>query len=544
MKYRARFIAHATSALLFSLLLCVQPLSAATFLYLNSETSDYIGQGIEQTITDAGTTFTATRNFDNGVKVWLQGGASWTTDFAAPGDVELVPGTYIGAIRFPFQSPTQPGLSISGEGRGCNSLTGHFTVHEVQYGPSDTVTQFAANFEQHCEGGTPALTGAIRFNSDLPIVIITPTAAAGSDRQANEGDLISLDGSYSNGGSTAITAYEWTQTNGATATLSDTSSATPSFTAPSVDLGGESLVFQLTITNTNGETSSDSVSITVASKSDPVTYIFFDSEAGDYIGAGITQTLDENDGVFSITENNEYANISFNGEDSWSLDFAALSGSTLTVGAYENATRWPFQDAAEPGLNVSGAGRGCNTLTGRFDVIQIGHDATGAIDSFAANFEQHCSGNVAALFGEVRINYLNPSIPSCNAGADQSATEGENVILDASASADSDGSIVSYDWQQISGTSVTLSSTSTAMPSFTAPAPSTGSSEDLIFKITITDDQSFKAEDTITVTAHSSGASGGSQAGSGGGGSNSLLWLCLLILLLILRSIPSRPRVA
>lgn len=71
--------------------------------------------------------------------------------------------------------------------------------------------------------------------------------------------------------------------------------------------------------------------------------------------------------------------------------------------AYENATRYPFQSPTLPGLDVSGDGRGCNTLTGRFDILEISY-ASGQISSFAADFEQHCEGGTPALFGSVRYN--------------------------------------------------------------------------------------------------------------------------------------------
>jgi hypothetical protein len=38
-------------------------------------------------------------------------------------------------------------------------------VHELTYGPSGAVLSFAAEFEQHCEGASPALFGAIYFNA-------------------------------------------------------------------------------------------------------------------------------------------------------------------------------------------------------------------------------------------------------------------------------------------------------------------------------------------------------------------------------------------
>jgi hypothetical protein len=47
-------------------------------------------------------------------------------------------------------------MDISGNGRGCNTLTGQFTVNSITFWPDTT-------FEQHYEGATPALRGAFQF---------------------------------------------------------------------------------------------------------------------------------------------------------------------------------------------------------------------------------------------------------------------------------------------------------------------------------------------------------------------------------------------
>ncbi len=524
---------HFTLAL--TLLLGCHTSVAATILYLDSESGDYIGQGITQTITDADATFTASSNYDNGVSVSINSSTTWwNTNFAAPFEAELLPSTYIEAARFSFQSITQAGLSVTGDGRGCNTLTGHFTVYEIQYGPSDTITTFAANFTQYCDGNTAALNGAIRINSDLPAIVPTPTAAAGYDQNIREGDAVMLNGSYSNGGDVAIASYQWQQLSGPSVTLSDTSSSTPSFTAPSVSLGGETVTLQLTVININGETDVDTISINIASKSDPVTYLSMQSEAGDYIGQGLNYDYDINDGLFDLSDIIDGISIYFNGQEYWYLYFTAPSGTPFEPGPYEGATRHPFQASTEPGLSVSGEGRGCNTLTGRFDLLHVGRDSLNAVDELAIDFEQHCESDTAALFGQLRINYTLPGVPTASAGPDQAITSGTLVQLDASSSTDSDGSIQSYTWSQTSGKPVSLSSTSSVQPDFTAPTLSDGTTENLIFRVLVTDDAGYMGEDFVTITVTGTGSSDTTSdpaitnTGSGGGGVLSLPLLLLL----------------
>ena len=140
-----------------------------TSLDLRSQPGDYIGGGIDQTFGPADGIFTALRNFNNGVSVNFNGGPHWWfLNFAGPENTPLVPGVYENATRWPFHSPTGPGLDISGEGRGCNTLTGRFEVLEAVYGTTGEVERFAATFEQHCEGGVPALLGSVLYNSTVP----------------------------------------------------------------------------------------------------------------------------------------------------------------------------------------------------------------------------------------------------------------------------------------------------------------------------------------------------------------------------------------
>ncbi|MCW5199987.1 hypothetical protein VU05_04695 [Desulfobulbus sp. F1] len=152
--------------LVVGLLVCSQA-NAATYLYFNSEAGDYIGQGLEQTWTEDNGTFSVSRNYDNGISVSYQGSDWWSLDFTAPSNAQLMAGPYENAERFPFQSPTLPGLNVSGSGRGCNTLTGRFNILDVEYDTDGKVLSFAADFEQHCEGMDPALFGSIRYNSSI-----------------------------------------------------------------------------------------------------------------------------------------------------------------------------------------------------------------------------------------------------------------------------------------------------------------------------------------------------------------------------------------
>ena len=63
-----------------------------------------------------------------------------------------------------FRAPMVPaaGLDLSGDGRGCNSVTGSFTIKRVKIDKRG-VKLFAASFVQHCEGGDPAARGTLTY---------------------------------------------------------------------------------------------------------------------------------------------------------------------------------------------------------------------------------------------------------------------------------------------------------------------------------------------------------------------------------------------
>lgn len=113
--------------------------------------------------------------------------------------------------------------------------------------------------------------------------------------------------------------------------------------------------------------------------------------------------------------------------------------------------------------------------------------------------------------------------PSVNAGNNQSVGAGGEVTLTGSAS-DADSDTLSYQWEQIEGTAVSLSDATAQSATFTA-----SSAGQLTFRFTATDAGGASGSDTVTVAVEAGNMvdSGGS---SGGGGSFGFWTLCLLFL--------------
>src|SRR5690349_17805534 len=106
--------------------------SGTTALVMDSQWGDWIGEGEQRTYTLADGTFSVSRNGQNGVSLSVIEPAYefwWYLDFGGAGEVPLTVGSYRNAHRYPFNNLN--GLDISGNGSGCNRLTGRFDVLEA-----------------------------------------------------------------------------------------------------------------------------------------------------------------------------------------------------------------------------------------------------------------------------------------------------------------------------------------------------------------------------------------------------------------------------
>jgi len=135
----------------------------------------------------------------------------------------------------------------------------------------------------------------------------------------------------------------------------------------------------------------------------PITAFYYTSSPTSWVGQGETVTVTPTDGFdffanpnfdngVSLAINDWRTNPDFQKARWWFLDFAAPGDALLSVGFYDRAMRWPFQDRDRPGLAFGGNGRGNNTLTGFFEVFELVFDPNGSILRFAADFTQFDEG--------------------------------------------------------------------------------------------------------------------------------------------------------
>jgi hypothetical protein len=143
-----------------------------------------------------------------------------------------------------------------------------------------------------------------------------PSADAGDNQTVYETTSVTLDGSASTDVDGTLSGYQWAQTGGSGITLVNATAAQASFTAPVVDLTGETLTFSLTVTDDDGSSSiaTTTVSVLKSSSTDvdgdnvPDVLDLFPNDPGEWAdndgdGTGDNQdTDDDNDGMTDAWE--------------------------------------------------------------------------------------------------------------------------------------------------------------------------------------------------------------------------------------------------
>ncbi|MFJ8164295.1 hypothetical protein ACIRBY_25690 [Streptomyces sp. NPDC096136] len=163
-------LALATGGLLTAAGAHAQPVSEGTVSF-DGDQGDYISGGGSYAYTAGKDQIQVNGSAGRttvGLSISGANGDWWSLSLAAPAGRELQAGTYEGATRYPFNDGGAPGLSHDGNGRGCNTLTGSFTISKITWGPNGYVEALDAAYEQHCEGGAPALRGRVHIQNPAP----------------------------------------------------------------------------------------------------------------------------------------------------------------------------------------------------------------------------------------------------------------------------------------------------------------------------------------------------------------------------------------
>src|SRR5262245_32808782 len=87
------------------------------------------------------------------------------------------------------------------------------------------------------------------------------------------------------------------------------------------------------------------------------TLLVLQSQPGDYVVGGLSQSFNAVDGSYQVNVINNDVNFYFHTASYshfWNLAFGAPNHGPLVAGVYEGATRAPFREPGEAGLDVGG----------------------------------------------------------------------------------------------------------------------------------------------------------------------------------------------
>lgn len=124
------------------------------------------------------------------------------------------------------------------------------------------------------------------------------------------------------------------------------------------------------------------------------------SDAGDYVGGGVTKTYQGATSTFRIQGTAESVQLDVSGlRDNWTIFLTAPEGQVLQPKTYRASH---YRTASTAGLEASTAGRQCFVITGSVTVREIRLGDAGQVIGLDASFVQRCEGGTPALRGTIR----------------------------------------------------------------------------------------------------------------------------------------------
>ena len=285
----------------------------------------------------------------------------------------------------------------------------------------------------------------------------SPTANAGADQTVSEGDNVTLDGTGSADPNGDAITYLWSQTRGPTVTLSSSTSVSPMFTTPTVN-SEQTLTFSLVVNDRTVDSTPDTVDITIQNT----------INESPTANAGADQTVSEGD------------NVTLDGTGS-----ADPNGDAITYLWSQNE-----DNAFEVDLSSS------TSVSPMFTTPTVNSEQT---LTFSLVVNDRTVDSTPDTVDITIQNTINES-PTANAGADQTVSEGDNVTLDGTGSADPNGDAITYLWSQNEDNAfeVDLSSSTSVSPMFTTPT--VNSEQTLTFSLVVNDRTVDSTPDTVDIT--------------------------------------------
>ncbi|HET6555774.1 MAG TPA: PKD domain-containing protein, partial [Prolixibacteraceae bacterium] len=271
-----------------------------------------------------------------------------------------------------------------------------------------------------------------------------PIANAGIDQTVNENSINTLDGSISSDLDSDALTYLWTAPEGIT--LNSNTASKPAFTAPEVTTD-TNYTFSLVVNDGWMNSTADQIIVKVKQVNKaPIANAGTDAE--------ITERKTfQLDGRQSSDFDKDAITYKWTAPFDITLSSTTVSNPTFTAPNVDTNTTFTFSL-----------------------IVNDGH-----VDSSA---------------DQVVITVIPNKAPIANAGTDQQVNENNLFTLDGSASTDPENDLLTYFWTAPEG--ITLSSNTTAKPTFTTPEVATDTN--YTFSLTVYDGKSYSTADDVVIS--------------------------------------------
>ncbi|EGG43071.1 Hypothetical protein Nlim_0026 [Candidatus Nitrosarchaeum limnium SFB1] len=373
-----------------------------------------------------------------------------------------------------------------------------------------------------------------------------PTANAGPDQTVSENVQVKLVGTGTHPKDTNL-HYSWKQISGMNVEIYERTSSSVYFFSPKIGGTPEKLTFELTVTDSHGNSAKDDVTVTVTTTNLPpranagpdrkviggtnvdVTGSGFDPENGPLTYswkqiAGDSVTFDATKPSFSfkaptlapgeskrlvfqltVTDDANQSNTDqlillvvpenspprVNAGPDMTADENTVVALVCTGNDPDEGDVITFKWSTASTAVITDANSASTTVT-------LPHTTKNeSITMTCTGTDGRLSSSDSMMINVV--NVLNLPIVA-DAGPDQIVNEKIKVSLDGSKSNDPEGQKLSFMWTQVSGDKVVLSSTSSKTVSFTSPTVLNGEVKVLVFELKVFDDNGRSSMDTVTVT--------------------------------------------
>ncbi len=285
-----------------------------------------------------------------------------------------------------------------------------------------------------------------------------PVANAGSDQTATDGNIVSLSGAQSVDPEGGTLSFNWAQiSTSPPVTLVGADTETPSFLVETNSVTALTHSFKLTVTDSVGFTSADTVDIAISANAPPTA------------NAGEDQTVNTGDAV------------TLSGSQSVDPESLALSFSWVQI-------------SETPTVSLVGA----DTATPSFVVETV--TLIGLTHTFQLTVTDSAG---STSIDTVDVDIIANEAPVANAGLDQTVSDGDTVTLSGVESVDPEGLPLAFSWEKISASpAVILTGTDTATPSFVVEA-GLFAGVTHTFELTVTDSVGTASTDTVNITINS-----------------------------------------